>query len=93
MTEGTPFPGSVVNRNSSWQGGDRAVTMGSIDRHIFRTTLASLARVLVSLTRPIRMQAASGIGSLLIESPAALMDAINGSNARLLRLFGRPAAA
>src|ERR1700726_1334560 len=31
-------------------GGDRAVTMGSIDRYIFRTTLASFAVVLVSLT-------------------------------------------
>src|SRR3982075_3391129 len=31
-------------------GGDRAVTMGSIDKYIFRTTLASFALVLVSLT-------------------------------------------
>src|SRR6202030_2981288 len=31
-------------------GGDRAVAMGSIDRYIFRTTLASFALVLVSLT-------------------------------------------
>ena len=30
--------------------GDRTVTMGSIDRYIFRTTLASFALVLVSLT-------------------------------------------
>ena len=29
---------------------DRTVTMGSIDRYIFRTTLASFALVLVSLT-------------------------------------------
>jgi lipopolysaccharide export system permease protein len=34
----------------SLAGGDRAVTMGSIDRYIFRTTLASFAVVLVSLT-------------------------------------------
>ncbi len=34
----------------SWRGGDRAVTMGSIDRYIFRTTLASFALVLISLT-------------------------------------------
>jgi lipopolysaccharide export system permease protein len=33
----------------SW-GGNRTVTMGSIDRYIFRTTLASFALVLVSLT-------------------------------------------
>src|SRR5260370_32250452 len=32
------------------KAGDRAVTMGSIDRYIFRTTLASFALVLVSLT-------------------------------------------
>ena len=33
------------------------------------------------------------IGSIVIEPPAALMEAINKSNARLLRLFGRPATA
>jgi lipopolysaccharide export system permease protein len=32
------------------EDGDRAVAMGSIDRYIFRTTLASFALVLVSLT-------------------------------------------
>src|SRR5450756_426715 len=32
------------------EGGDRAVTMGSIDKYIFRTTLASFALVLISLT-------------------------------------------
>src|SRR4249920_1047007 len=34
-------------RRAKW---DRAVTMGSIDKYIFRTTLASFALVLVSLT-------------------------------------------
>jgi lipopolysaccharide export system permease protein len=33
------------------------------------------------------------IRSIVVEPPAALMEAINRSNARLLRLFGRPAAA
>jgi len=33
------------------------------------------------------------IGGIVIEPPAALMEAINRSNARLLRLFGRPATA
>ena len=33
------------------------------------------------------------IGGIVIEPPAALMEAINKSNARLLRLFGRPATA
>jgi lipopolysaccharide export system permease protein len=33
------------------------------------------------------------LGSVVVEPPAALMEAINRSNARLLRLFGRPAAA
>jgi lipopolysaccharide export system permease protein len=32
-------------------------------------------------------------GSVIVEPPAALMEAINRSNARLLRLIGRPAAA
>jgi lipopolysaccharide export system permease protein len=33
------------------------------------------------------------IRSIVVEPPAALMEAINRSNARLLRLFGRPVAA
>lgn len=33
------------------------------------------------------------IGGVVLEPPAALMEAINRSNARLLRLFGRPVAA
>jgi lipopolysaccharide export system permease protein len=33
------------------------------------------------------------IGGIVIEPPAALMEAINKSNAQLLRLFGRPATA
>ena len=48
--KGIPISGLVVSRNSGAQGGDRAVAMGSIDKYIFRTTLASFALVLVSLT-------------------------------------------
>jgi lipopolysaccharide export system permease protein len=33
------------------------------------------------------------IGGFVVEPPAALMEAINRSNARLARLFGRPATA
>jgi lipopolysaccharide export system permease protein len=33
------------------------------------------------------------IGGVVVEPPAALIEAINKSNARLLRLFGRPATA
>jgi len=33
------------------------------------------------------------IGGIVVEPPAALMEAIDKSNARLLRLFGRPATA
>lgn len=48
---GIPISGLVASRSSSTQGrGNRAVAMGSIDRYIFRTTLASFALVLVSLT-------------------------------------------
>jgi lipopolysaccharide export system permease protein len=31
------------------------------------------------------------IGGIVVEPPPAVMEAINKSNARLLRLFGRPA--
>jgi lipopolysaccharide export system permease protein len=33
------------------------------------------------------------IGGIVLEPPAALIEAINRSNARLLRLLGRPATA
>jgi lipopolysaccharide export system permease protein len=33
------------------------------------------------------------LGGVVVEPPAALIEAINRSNARLLRLFGRPATA
>jgi lipopolysaccharide export system permease protein len=33
------------------------------------------------------------IGSVVLEPPAALMEAINRSNARILRLLGRPVTA
>jgi lipopolysaccharide export system permease protein len=33
------------------------------------------------------------LGGVVLEPPAALIEAINRSNARLLRLFGRPATA
>jgi lipopolysaccharide export system permease protein len=33
------------------------------------------------------------VAGVVIEPPAALIEAINKSNARLMRLFGRPAAA
>src|ERR1700694_3406086 len=42
--------GLVASRSPVRGGGDRAGTMGSIDKYIFRTTLASFALVLVSLT-------------------------------------------
>jgi len=33
------------------------------------------------------------LAGVVVEPPAALIEAINKSNARLLRLFGRPATA
>jgi lipopolysaccharide export system permease protein len=47
---GTPHLGLVAIRCSAMAGRDRTGTMGSIDKYIFRTTLASFALVLVSLT-------------------------------------------
>ncbi len=45
-------PGFGIGRKLRFEfaGRDRAVAMGSIDKYIFRTTLASFALVLVSLT-------------------------------------------
>src|SRR6201985_682983 len=47
---GTPAKGLVAICRSAMAGRDRTVAMGSIDKYIFRTTLASFALVLVSLT-------------------------------------------
>jgi lipopolysaccharide export system permease protein len=33
------------------------------------------------------------VGGIVVEPPARLMEAINKSNARIARLFGRPATA
>jgi lipopolysaccharide export system permease protein len=33
------------------------------------------------------------LGGIVVEPPAALIEAINRSNARIARLFGRPVAA
>jgi lipopolysaccharide export system permease protein len=33
------------------------------------------------------------VGGIVVEPPARLMEAINRSNARIARLFGRPATA
>src|SRR6195952_1409539 len=47
---GSPVRDRGAAAGSSSDVGDRAGTMGSIDKYIFRTTLASFALVLVSLT-------------------------------------------
>jgi lipopolysaccharide export system permease protein len=49
-TNEASFEGSVAARSLAAGRADRAVMMGSIDRYVFRTTLASFALVLVSLT-------------------------------------------
>src|SRR5258708_9333508 len=47
---GIPNSGLVADAAPVREGWERTVTMGSIDRYIIRTTLASFALVLVSLT-------------------------------------------
>jgi hypothetical protein len=74
--------------------------MGSIDKNIFRTTLASLAVIPVSLAGTLRIARARGdIDSLTdwmiltpgFNSRAVPALAIRESNARLPRLLGRRA--
>jgi lipopolysaccharide export system permease protein len=78
--------------------------MGSIDKYIFRTTLASLARVAVNLAAPLRIaRVLAGIDPatrhwmilalLGFDSRTIPSFAIGRSNARLLRLSGRAVAA
>ncbi len=78
--------------------------MGSIDKYIFRTTLASLARVTVNLAAPLRIaRVLAGIDPMTphwmilallgFDSRTIPSFAIGGSNARLVRLLGRAVTA
>jgi lipopolysaccharide export system permease protein len=57
-----------------------------------KTPLAALVQYLM-LAGAIGVSIWIILGSIVLEPPAALMEAINRSNARLLRLLGRPATA
>jgi hypothetical protein len=96
-------------RQFQFAGRDRAVPMGSIDKYIFRATLASCAPVPVSLTTVTWIARAMrgtdpmiGQGPMIAAylgfismaiRPRALLQAISEPNARLPRLVGRPATA
>ena len=60
-------------------------------------TVKTPAAALVQYADVCSVRSASGcrmiIGGIVVEPPAALMEAINRSNARLARLLGRPATA
>ncbi len=57
-----------------------------------KTPIAALAQYSMLITA-IAVGLWMILGGVVVEPPAALMEAINKSNARLARLFGRPAAA
>ena len=65
----------------------------------FACSVVTAASPLAALVQYLMLAAAIGaglwmiIGGVVVEPPAALMEAINRSNARLLRLFGRPVTA
>ena len=65
----------------------------------FACSVVTAASPLAALVQYLMLAAAIGTGlwmivaGVVVEPPAALMDAVNRSNARLLRLFGRPATA
>jgi lipopolysaccharide export system permease protein len=65
----------------------------------FACSVMAVKSPLAPLVQYLMLAAAVGaslwiiIGSVVVEPPAALMEAINRSTARLLRFFGRPAAA
>jgi lipopolysaccharide export system permease protein len=65
----------------------------------FACSVMAVKTPLAALVQYLMLAAAIGagmwiiLGSVVVEPPAALMEAINKSNARLARLFGRPAAA
>jgi len=65
----------------------------------FACSVLTVKSPIAALVQYLMLVAAIGISfwiivdGIVIEPPAALIDAINRSNARILRLFGRPAAA
>jgi lipopolysaccharide export system permease protein len=65
----------------------------------FACSVMTVNYPLAALVQYLMLAAAIGasfwivVGGIVIEPPAALMEAINKSNARLLRLLGRPVAA
>ena len=65
----------------------------------FACSVMAVKSPLAPLVQYLMLAAAVGVslwiilGGVVVEPPAALMEAINKSNARLLRLFGRPATA
>ena len=65
----------------------------------FACSVLTVKSPLAALVQYLMLAAAIGvsfwiiIGGIVIEPPAALIEAINRSNERILRLFGRPAAA
>ena len=84
----------------------RNFSIGSSILAVFGLRMAGFACSVMAVKSPLAplvqyLMLAAAIGSSLwiiirgvvVEPPAALMEAINRSNARLLRLFGRPATA
>jgi lipopolysaccharide export system permease protein len=65
----------------------------------FACSVVTVKSPLAALVQYVMLLAAIGlsfwiiIGGIVIEPPAGLIDSINRSNQRILRLFGRPAAA
>ena len=65
----------------------------------FACSVMAVKSAIAPLVQYLMLFAAIGVGvwiiiaGVVIEPPAALLEAINKSNARLLRLFGRPVAA
>jgi lipopolysaccharide export system permease protein len=84
----------------------RNFSMGSSILAVFGLRMAGFACSVMAVKSPLApliqylmLAAALGasiwiiVGGIVLEPPAALMEAINRSNARLLRLFGRPVTA
>ena len=108
-TKGDPDFGIGRSGSSGSRGRGRAVTMGSIDKYIFRTTLASLALIPRSLAGARRIAPGpertlggidpmTGLGWMIpmilgFGSRMFPAFAIGESSGRLPRLLGRPVTA
>jgi lipopolysaccharide export system permease protein len=89
----------TTRQSRNFSIGGAIITVFGLRMAGFACSVMTVNYPLAALVQYLMLAAAIGasfwivVGGIVIEPPAALMEAINKSNARLLRLLGRPVAA